>query len=331
MGAIVQTQQQSKQKTGYLLFVGLFMVFPVSGILALLILALKKAVDFHATSFKVITALLAIRAFVLFLDQPQLLYYISIVPIGQTVTREGLPAAFKVLGQFLNNNHIFYGYWWASIPLLWLFTWAFTLMNDNLKAPVKTPQINTERVKGDKEEGVMLGELSRQGSKKYCCLSPEELNKHVALIGTTGSGKTTTIYNFVEYAIVAKQALIVINGKGERLLNERIEQMARKSGRKFYLFSTAGEARALAYNPFTTGDPTELTDKLMSLTDWSEEHYKLSAQRFLQLLFRAFQLKAITPDLSIITKYTDKARLLELLRGNNTPTTIKPDEVDCHA
>ena len=76
----------------------------------------------------------------------------------------------------------------------------------------------------------------------------------------------------------------------------------------------------MRYNPFMVGTPGELADKLMSLTDWSEEHYKLSSQRFLQLLFRVLEQKQITPDLPTIVKYFDKQILIDLLNDGDSPS-----------
>ncbi|GHV47055.1 hypothetical protein FACS1894204_09890 [Synergistales bacterium] len=122
-------------------------------------------------------------------------------------------------------------------------------------------------------------------------------------------------YNFVKYGIGKEQTVIIVDGKGDQKLTGRVDAMSWAEGRPFYLFSMANpyNPNAVSYNPFTTGNATELTDKLMTLSDWSEEHYKLSAQRFLQLLFRVFKLKSIQPDLTTITKYANRQRLIELL------------------
>lgn len=327
MGAIVQTQQQNKQHTGHFLLVGLLLAFPIPAIMGLGILGVKKALDFHDVTFRVIIGLTGLWALTFFLQSPLLAYYISIVPLWQAASHSGFNGLLKTLEQLFNNSHIVKAYLLGSVLSLWGLLLALKLMDDNLKAPAKIEE-KREKIQGDEPGGVFLGDLGRKGSTKKCYLSPAELNKHVALVGTTGSGKTTTLYNFIDYALKAKQALIIIDGKGDHELAAKIRVMSKAAQRPFYLFSTTDHENTLAYNPFITGNATEMADKLMSLTDWSEEHYKLSAQRYLQLLFRAFAIKKIIPDLATITKYADKRQLIELLSENNQPPKIKADKLD---
>lgn len=172
----------------------------------------------------------------------------------------------------------------------------------------------TKRLRGkefDPARGVLLG-ATRGGEAFF--ISPDELNTHCALIGTTGSGKTTTIYRFAEYTMRSGQAGIFIDGKGDVNFRRTIERLAEKYGRTTQSFSMDVMDGLSSYNPFLTGTPSELTDKIIALTDWSEEHYKLSSQRFLQLLFRAFIKLGISLDLPVITEYCNKSRLVSELR-----------------
>lgn len=160
-----------------------------------------------------------------------------------------------------------------------------------------------------KQEGVLLG-VTTSGRQGFV-IPPDELNKHTFLVGTTGAGKTTTIKTFVEYALQQKQALLVIDGKGDPNLAKQIEEVSMKYGRPFYAFNTDGTG--MKYNPLSDGTPSELTDKMLTLSDWSEEHYKLSSQRFLQLLFRILNKKNIPATLRTVNRYCSKDALISLL------------------
>jgi DNA helicase HerA-like ATPase len=314
------TPVQNRQHTAYILLTGLLIAFPFPALMAFLLLMLQKALAFHRTGFNLVLGLLTLIALSLFLNTPQLAYYVSIIPLWKAGLSQGLGGVFKVLGQLAGSPKIVRACFWAGAPVAWGLIGAFTLMDDQPKAPAPAkappPQVQGKPT----QEGALLGELGRRGSGRFCSLSPEELNKHVALIGTTGSGKTTTLRNFVQYGLEKEQATIVIDGKGDVGLASLFETMALAQNRPFRLFCMTDPSNltlsTLSYNPFTTGNATELTDKLMSLSDWSEEHYKLSAQRFLQLLFRAFKLKGVLPDLATITRYTNQRQLVELLVGN---------------
>ncbi|MCL6478857.1 MAG: type IV secretion system DNA-binding domain-containing protein [Peptococcaceae bacterium] len=141
--------------------------------------------------------------------------------------------------------------------------------------------------------GVLIG---INNNSKQVILSDSELNQHCALLGTTGSGKTTTILNFVESAVTRNIPLIFIDGKGAQDLVVKVKSICEKYGRKFYLFNMHGES--MHYNPLRHGNISELKDKLISLTEWSEEHYKKVAERYLQLVFRCMSITEEKIDLS---------------------------------
>jgi hypothetical protein len=178
---------------------------------------------------------------------------------------------------------------------------------EQLLTPKGRRKKNAEIVPAQLGQGVLLG-TTKGGQPFY--LPTAELDKHIALIGTTGSGKTTTLANFIHYAMEVGQSCLIIDGKGDESFRSRVERLAAAAGRTGNTFSMNSPAKN--YNPFMTGTPSELTDKLMALTDWSEEHYKLSAQRYLQLLFRIFQLQQKQADLRSITNCCDRSKLLEL-------------------
>jgi hypothetical protein len=69
------------------------------------------------------------------------------------------------------------------------------------------------------------------------------------------------------------------------------------------------------YNPLARGGITELKDKLISLTEWTEEHYKKMAERYLQLVFRCFATAGERVDLVKVARYLDPDNLALLARG----------------
>jgi hypothetical protein len=277
----------------------------------------KKFTDFHDATFAIIIVLTSVYAVFYFWSAPRLLLMLSILPLISIVLRGSVFGIFSYLKN-MNPPAIL-----LSAPLLLLFQGIFNLFDGSLKAPkvqhsVKESQTDADELeKGDDvTKGVYLGVIDGNKKQRFY-LDSGELTKHTALVGTTGSGKTTTIYNFVQYAMLKQQALIIIDGKGDIGLVQRIEAMAQEFGRPFYLFST--DSDSLGYNPLQAGNPSELTDKIMSLTDWSEEHYKLNAQRFLQLLFKVFRFKGMEPDLVSVVRYANRGRLEDLLKSASGP------------
>lgn len=136
-------------------------------------------------------------------------------------------------------------------------------------------------------DGVFLGQ--DKFSYKPIILSNQELNQHVFLIGTTGSGKTTTILCFIDYAIKANIPLVIIDGKGDFDFAKTISGMAEKYNRIFQLFSISQPDESYHYNPLASGGATELKDRLMELSEWKEPYYQYMAERYLQLALTLFE------------------------------------------
>jgi conjugal transfer pilus assembly protein TraD len=146
------------------------------------------------------------------------------------------------------------------------------------------------------ENGVYLGQDNLTGEP--IVLSSQELNQHTFLCGTTGSGKTTTILCFVDYALRNGLPLVVVDGKGDPDLARTLASMAGSHNRELQLFSISEPERSWNYNPLSCGGPTELKDRLMELSEWREPYYQYMAERYLQMAFTLFEKAYGSFDLS---------------------------------
>jgi DNA helicase HerA-like ATPase len=146
------------------------------------------------------------------------------------------------------------------------------------------------------ENGVYLGQDNLTGEP--IVLSSQELNQHTFLCGTTGSGKTTTILCFVDYALRNGLPLVVVDGKGDPDLARTLASMAGSHNRELQLFSISEPERSWNYNPLSCGGPTELKDRLMELSEWREPYYQYMAERYLQMAFTLFEKTYGSFDLS---------------------------------
>ncbi len=145
------------------------------------------------------------------------------------------------------------------------------------------------------EDGVFLGRDRLTG--KPIVLGSQELNQHTFLCGTTGSGKTTTILCFLDYALRVGMPLVVIDGKGDPDFAKTLSDMSERHHREFQLFSISEPEISWNYNPLSCGGPTELKDRLMELSEWREPHYQFMAERYLQMAFTLFEKAYHTLDL----------------------------------
>lgn len=173
--------------------------------------------------------------------------------------------------------------------------------------------------------GVELYRFSsfKRAAKHGIYMPADMLRQHVCVVGTTGSGKTVTLYNFILSALAHGKALVFVDGKGDPSNIAKFEQACRQYQRESVVITLDG---GRGYNPFSSGSATELTDKLISMFDWSEEHYRLGATRFIQLLIRYMQLTDIGGGGGIFRDYaintmryalavTFKLFVLQLLMG----------------
>jgi type IV secretory pathway TraG/TraD family ATPase VirD4 len=162
--------------------------------------------------------------------------------------------------------------------------------------------------KRPKQSGALLGNYDN--NPLY--LSDYLANHHTLVVGTTGSGKTTTICNVVEYAIIQKYPMIYIDGKGDKDLFARVENFAKKNNRPFYYFSMSG--KSMAYNPLVTGGYSAKKDRIIAIRHWSEEHYRKLAEAYLQTVLQILQKYEIPLDLKVLSKYLDLTELFLMAR-----------------
>lgn len=161
------------------------------------------------------------------------------------------------------------------------------------------------------ENGVLLG-VSNEG--KRAIVTDAELNGHCLLLGATGAGKTTTLLNFVESAAQRGLPAIIVDGKGDEEFVNKVGHLAGKYGRKFYFFSMSAINESKHYNPLRHGNYTELKDKLISMTEWTEPHYKMQAERYLQTAVRALMLAGVEVDLVSVAEEISPKRLEALAK-----------------
>ena len=128
--------------------------------------------------------------------------------------------------------------------------------------------------------------------------------KHVFVCGTTGSGKTVAIANFIKSAVDYDYPALIIDGKGDIGQNSLLD-IVTKLGveRKIYVINLNAPEQSIKYNPFKNATPSIVKDMLINMTDWSEEHYKLNTERYLQKLLFTLEKAKIQLSFANIINY----------------------------
>ncbi len=140
---------------------------------------------------------------------------------------------------------------------------------------------------------------------------------HILSVGTTGSGKTATLTNLIEQAIEYNHFTIIVDGKGDKSkysLYDSTKKLAKKYNKNIYIVSQ-GDEETDFINPFKNCDSTQIKDMLISLSDWSEEHYKSNASRFWQALAELMILNKKNISINTIINQSDKKSYISLVNN----------------
>lgn len=183
----------------------------------------------------------------------------------------------------------------------------------------KSQKQNLKELLNIKEKKVFLGMAQKQK------IELETSARHIFVCGTTGSGKTVTLSNFIKSVIDYDYPSLIVDGKGdigEGSLLEITKKLA-EDKKKVYVINFTDTSKSDFYNPFKNASATIVKDMLINMTNWSEEHYKLNTERYLQRLTNLLELAKIPLSLKSIVENMemDKFLLLSTTLSKNNKIT----------
>ncbi len=130
--------------------------------------------------------------------------------------------------------------------------------------------------------------------------------KHIFICGTTGSGKTIALSNYMQNCMKKDFPMLIIDGKGDTgkgSILDVLTQLNKCYHKKIYCINLTNPSLSDAYNPFCNTSPTVAKDMLINMTDWLEEHYKVNAERYLQRLILLMNKAEIPLSFRTIVKH----------------------------
>ena len=144
--------------------------------------------------------------------------------------------------------------------------------------------------------------------------------KHIFICGTTGSGKTVALSNFIKRTIDKDYPALIIDGKGDTgtgSILDIVTIMKNKlnPNKKVYVINLSEPSKSNRYNPFKNTLPTIAKDMIINMTEWSEEHYKLNAERYIQRILQLLKLADIKLSFKTIVKYISVDNFTELSKS----------------
>ena len=132
--------------------------------------------------------------------------------------------------------------------------------------------------------------------------------KHIFICGTTGSGKTVALSNYMRNCMKKDFPMLIIDGKGDTgkgSILDILTQLNKHYRKKIYCINLTNPSLSDTYNPFYNTSPTVAKDMLINMTDWSEEHYKVNAERYLQRLISLMNKAEIPLSFQSIVKFME--------------------------
>ena len=180
----------------------------------------------------------------------------------------------------------------------------------NFRKELKNIKKNKIRIKKqpDTTEMTLIGKTA--GNKD---VYTHDNMKNAFICGTTGSGKTVVLSNYIKSAIEKDYPLLIVDGKGDigkDSLLDIVSQLNEK--KKVYVFNLSDPRSSDGCNPFRNANPTMVKDMLINMTDWSEEHYKVNTERYLQRLISLLALTEVPLSFSMILTYLPAESFLAL-------------------
>lgn len=156
------------------------------------------------------------------------------------------------------------------------------------------------KIKWDESNSTLIGITS--GKKK---VYTQDNAKNIFICGTTGSGKTVALSNYIKSAIEKDYPCLIVDGKGDTNKNSMLDIVHKlnEGRKKVYVINLTNPLKSDKYNPFKDASPTMAKDMLINMTEWSEEHYKLNAERYLQRLILLLHKAEIKLSFQEIIKY----------------------------
>jgi conjugal transfer pilus assembly protein TraD len=129
---------------------------------------------------------------------------------------------------------------------------------------------------------------------------------HTLVVGATGSGKTVSEAWVACRLIDADHGAIVIDPKGDAMLQEQLRHAAARRDANFLEWTPEGPC---SYNPYGRGSETEIADKALSGEEFTEPHYLRQAQRYLAHTVRVMHGAGVTVTPASLVAHMEPAIL----------------------
>ena len=178
----------------------------------------------------------------------------------------------------------------AGVTSFAVFYWLLSL-----RAKAVEKRKKESAILGPEKDAVFCGK-AKDG--KLVFIKPKQRSMHTQVVGTTNAGKTESV--ILPWAIQDMEqgrGLILIDGKSDRSLLEKLRAYAAKAGRSddFKLFSLASIDESFQINPLIGGTTEEIAERVFNSFEFDNPHYRSVQYEVFAQFLRVFERLEIVP------------------------------------
>lgn len=140
------------------------------------------------------------------------------------------------------------------------------LNNDIRKIRFKRVNYNVEKETERTPAGQVL--LGCDDRRQPVRIPWAEMTEHMHILGGSGTGKTSLmVVPICVQAIRAGLPVVVVDFKGDKQAIQLLAKEAKKTGKKFYLFSLHPDIKSNTYNPIESGNVLSKVERVLTALD----------------------------------------------------------------
>jgi len=182
-----------------------------------------------------------------------------------------------------------------SIVVTWWLRRKVVKTSRMIGAGMKSPSEGiTVGISTDTRDGRFAGGEPPVAYGERVALSNAEIAGHVLVVGSTGSGKTTTMLVGARDVIRQGHGCVFIDCKGGPDVPAQLAEWAERYGRRFFhwmihepgTYSGPSSLGPAFYDPIGRGDASRRKDLLVGSHKWDVEYYKSVVGEYLQTAFQ---------------------------------------------
>lgn len=215
-----------------------------------------------------------------------------------------------------------------------ILDWLFGLSSMRLLFPVCIALIYAFLGTSTSDQMLIKQEQrKRQNRLQHTSEIPFENRRHLFVAGTTGAGKTTFLLQYAENSIAAGEQLYIVSGKNgtddPRSLLNMTKALAKKYNRELIIVSlNRREDDRECYNPLAEMTPTELSDVLVTISDYTEPHYKNCTAMWVNAICECLILANIPLSLNSVCDFYTFDDFRELVSRLLSAGKLTPSRAD---